>query len=66
MSSPIVAEMKGFEYDRNGELDLFDFDADALKDAEMLTVDGSRVENLTRSLNHSCDPRLFEGPQNVD
>jgi hypothetical protein len=57
---PVVAELKGFECDRNSESDMFDLDAYAVKDVEMMTVDPSRVGNVSRYINHSCDPNLVQ------
>jgi euchromatic histone-lysine N-methyltransferase len=60
IQDPVVAEIMGREYDTNLESYLFDLDAYAPKDLEMLTVDPSREGNISRYINHSCDPNLVQ------
>jgi hypothetical protein len=57
---PDVAEEMGKEYDARRESYLFDLDAYGVDDAEMLTMDPSRAGNVSRFINHSCDPNLLE------
>ena len=60
ISDPLVAEIMGREYDNNLESYLFDLDAYGVDDCDMLTVDPSRVGNISKYINHSCDPNLVQ------
>ncbi|OHT13548.1 Pre-SET motif family protein [Tritrichomonas foetus] len=60
ISDPLVAEIMGREYDDNLESYLFDLDAYGVDDCDMLTVDPSRVGNVSKYINHSCDPNLVQ------
>ena len=60
ISDPLVAEVMGREYDENLESYLFDLDAYGIDDKDMLTVDPSRVGNVSKYINHSCDPNLVQ------
>lgn len=60
ISDPLIAEMMGREYDNNLESYLFDLDAYGVDDDEMLTVDPSKDGNVSKYINHSCDPNLVQ------
>jgi hypothetical protein len=60
ISDPLIAEIKGREFDKNMESYLFDLDAYGVNDIEMLTLDPSRIGNVSRYINHSCDPNLVQ------
>lgn len=60
ITDPLLAEAMGREYDTHLESYLFDLDAYGIPDNEMLTVDPSRVGNVSKYINHSCDPNLIQ------
>lgn len=60
ISDPLIAEIMGRDYDDNHESYLFDLDAYGVGDDEMLTVDPSKMGNVSKYINHSCDPNLVQ------
>lgn len=60
ISDPVVAEVMGMEYDADHESYLFDLDAYNIPDDLMLTVDPSHEGNISKYINHSCDPNLIQ------
>ena len=58
ITDPDVAEKTGKIYDKYGESYLFDLDAYDVNDMEMITVDPRLIGNVSKFINHNCEPNL--------
>jgi len=60
ITDPQLAESIGKQYDLSGESYLFDLDAYGVDDSVMFTVDPKRKGNVSKFINHSCEPNLVQ------
>ncbi|EAY23675.1 Pre-SET motif family protein [Trichomonas vaginalis G3] len=59
ITDPDKAESQGKIYDKSGESYLFDLDGYGINDKEMLTVDPKVTGNVSKFINHNCDPNII-------